>query len=544
MENIALAFSGGGFRAAAYSMGCLSYLNRIQYKDKSLLKSVKYISSTSGGSITNLLYSSYIFQDKNFNEFYQDLSIFLEGEKTLDSALKTINDSQKWKKRTDKNKNIINAFSLVYDDLFENKDFGLFTDRSNHPHLEEICVNATEFTNGLPFRFQSQHPDSKFSRGRIGNRYINFRQESINNALKIKLSDILASSSCFPSGFEPLIFPNDFSNEEISKEILINSMSIAENKFTLDDYNNNDFLKNKEFKSKKQFGLMDGGIADNQAIDAFIKADDRRNEDKFDLFISCDVTSYLMDGYTLPERKKKWYDFLTINYLIVLVFLIGSYLPFLIFFNNNWKPWQYITGTLSGIFTFLCLTILLKSILKQFSKKENNDSWKLVFSKYKSIFYSLSLGTLKYMLISRAKSVFILANDIYLKQIRRMYYDKIFKSDQYKNRVIQNTIYDLSKVNFNGIDISTDELHPTAKLIEIAEKARKMGTTLWFDKNHQKENVKEAIIATGQFTTCYNLLLYIKKIDNNKFTSDIESLQVELETDWKLFCEDPFFMIK
>ena len=32
MENIALAFSGGGFRAACFSLGALSYLNHIKYK--------------------------------------------------------------------------------------------------------------------------------------------------------------------------------------------------------------------------------------------------------------------------------------------------------------------------------------------------------------------------------------------------------------------------------------------------------------------------------------------------------------------------------
>lgn len=48
MENIALAFSGGGFRAACFSLGTLSYLDHLRYKDKPVLEDVKYISSTSG----------------------------------------------------------------------------------------------------------------------------------------------------------------------------------------------------------------------------------------------------------------------------------------------------------------------------------------------------------------------------------------------------------------------------------------------------------------------------------------------------------------
>ena len=548
MENIALAFSGGGYRAAAYSLGCLSYLNKILYKGQPLLLNVTYISSTSGGSIANLLYSSYVFQGKSFDDFFAYLNEKLEGDALLNDALKKLTDADQWKNRKDKNKNIINAFSLVYDELLDHKDFSLFSDRSKNPHLEEICVNATEFTNGLPFRFQSQHPEGKFSRGKIGNRYINFKQDGIAHALKIKLSDILASSSCFPSGFEPLIFPDDFANENVSKEALVNSISISENKYTLDTYNNSDFLKNATFEEAKQFGIMDGGIADNQAIDAFIRADDRRKDNRvptFDLFISCDVASYLMDGYTLPVRKQKWYDVLTINHVVMVSFLLGCYLPLLFLLQpQEWKPWQYITGTLSGVFTLLWLVLIAKKLLNTATKKTKTDSWSLVFGKHKNKFFSLSFGTLKYMLMSRAKSVFILANDIYLKQIRRMYYDKIFNSDRYKDRVIQNTIYDLSKVNFNGIDISTDPLHPTNSLINVAEKARKMGTTLWFDKNHQADKVKEAIIATGQFTTCYNLLTHINKKDAAALSQEMKDLKAALESDWNSFCEDPTFMIK
>lgn len=56
-NEIALALSGGGFRAASYSLGCLSYLHRVIYQDQPLLKRVKFISSASGGSITNLFYT-------------------------------------------------------------------------------------------------------------------------------------------------------------------------------------------------------------------------------------------------------------------------------------------------------------------------------------------------------------------------------------------------------------------------------------------------------------------------------------------------------
>ena len=40
LQHIALCMSGGGFRAAGFSLGVLSYFKRIKYHDKPLLDSV------------------------------------------------------------------------------------------------------------------------------------------------------------------------------------------------------------------------------------------------------------------------------------------------------------------------------------------------------------------------------------------------------------------------------------------------------------------------------------------------------------------------
>lgn len=550
MKNIALAFSGGGFRAAAYSLGCLSYLNHLKYEGKPFLENVKYISSTSGGSITNLLYSSFIFKGKNFEEFYNYLNQNLEGDFLLKEALDLLNNNSEWVKRKNKSRNLINAFSLVYDKLLQQEEFGVYNNRDNDPHLEEICVNATEFTNGYPFRFQSQHKELDYSKGYIGNRYIHFKLDQVDKAEKIKLGDILASSTCFPSGFEPMIYPDDYENQKISKKELIESLEIKENKFTLDKYNNIDFIKNSNFniKGDKQFGIMDGGVGDNQGIDAFIKADNRRKV-PFDLFLSCDVSSYLMDGYTLPVYKKRWFDFISINTSIIsLIFfmVLSTLLPFITFFllyNNNSFG---LIGTLTRIISFLLLLIniiILCKFIGMVKPKREADSWSGILDKYKSKFCSLSLRMIIQMLLSRAKSVFILANDIYLKQIRRMYYDKLFSEEKYKNRVIQNTIYDLSRVNFSESKPSPNELLPSELVISIAEKARTMGTTLWFDENHTKNRLKESIIAAGQFTTCYNLIRFVDKLPTSELTDSLEDLKTQLVSDWKLFAESPYFLI-
>ncbi len=543
MKNIALAFSGGGFRAAAYSLGCLSYLNRIQYEGKPLLHNVRYISSTSGGSITNLSYSTFLFEGKTFDEFYTFLDQQLTGEQLLADAIQTLDNPAFWKERPHKSRNFINAFSLVYDKMFAGKTFGVFSQSENPVHLEEICVNATEFSNGLPFRFQSQNGDKKRSGGKIGNRYIYFTPKGKTVADQLRLSDILACSSCFPSGFEPMLFPEDFTGPNLTKEALENAIAYEENEYTLSDYNRVDFLKNKNFE-QKQFGIMDGGITDNQGIGSFLKADDRRKKaDKFDLFISCDVSSYLMDGYTLPVYKNRWYNGFSLRSIGTLFFLLACVFPLLLVFINQWKPWHYIVGTLSGIFSAVVIGFMVSKMIKAVRKTSETGSWNTVFKKYSNVLYRLRFDVLKHMLLSRAKSVFILANDVYLKQIRRMYYDRLFTDKKYRDKVIQNTIYDLSRTKFNPDDVSIDPLYPSQKLIATAEKARTMSTTLWFDSRHQSEKVKESIIATGQFTTCYNLLQYLKKIKEMDKTPEIIELEALLKSDFDAFNANPFFMI-
>lgn len=159
------------------------------------------------------------------------------------------------------------------------------------------------------------------------------------------------------------------------------------------------------------------------------------------------------------------------------------------------------------------------------------------------MFLRLRIGAIKQMIASRFKSVLILANDIYLKQMRRMYYERLFTDDKYKNRVIQNTIYDLSRVKFNGTAAGQDERHPSPAMTEVAEKARTMGTTLWFDSKHKAARIKECIIATGQFTTCHNLLRFLEKKEEASLTPELKELKTVLESDFREFCNNPMMMI-
>lgn len=573
MKNIALAFSGGGFRAAAFSLGTLSYLNAVKDEDISLLKHVKFIGSTSGGSITNLMYAAGTCEGKSFEEIYSQLFDALKGDNLMARVFDILADDGIWDKRPKKSRNLINAFSIAYDEegFLKGQTMGLFSEKISQSHLEEITVNATEFSNGISFRFQTQQKDSIFPRGRVGNNYIYFKRTNLAAADKLKLGDLLACSSCFPGGFEPFIFPDDFTHADLVIKELSAAVSFKNNPFSVQD-KQNDILAEKDFeKLNNRFGLMDGGVADNQAIDSVLLANSRRIKAKlpgFDLIMATDVTSYFMDGYTLPLAPE--HSGISLRLLKNLFLVTGLIFPLLVlaFFLPIWRSWMYlfVLLTFGAGFIWLWLNIVLSKAKKNADIKKS--TWLIVVFKYGRYFTKLGINVLRHMIFSRLKSVLLLTEDIYLKQIRRHYYNMVYRDPLLSPIFISNAIYDLSRVKqksaadpdmekvigFNSISDVEDVLLPPAKekLIAVAERARLMPTTLWFDKYHEQDKMRETIIATGQFTACYNLLKYLTKLETAPASATEQSsaekssrdlLKASLLADWERFNNDPYFMV-
>src|ERR1700722_17507832 len=155
--NIALAFSGGGFRAASFALGVLSYLNKLQFtaeddplNGKRLLEQVTYMSSASGGTIATALYALYSAKGQPYSAFYVKLFEGLEGEFLLQKALSILSHRKAWRKRPNKSRNFINAFSMAYDEyLFSGETLKALFYGEAKGHLQEVCFNTTEFYTGL-----------------------------------------------------------------------------------------------------------------------------------------------------------------------------------------------------------------------------------------------------------------------------------------------------------------------------------------------------------------------------------------------------------
>jgi len=110
----------------------------------------------------------------------------------------------------------------------------------------------------------------------------------------------MASSSCFPAGFEPIIYPRDFSyaaRDDVKKKKGLDC-STLEQAMIITDYNK------PPQAAGYSIGLMDGGVDDNQGVYSAMLADKRRRLmtfNGFDLVIVSDVASYFHDPYVPPS---------------------------------------------------------------------------------------------------------------------------------------------------------------------------------------------------------------------------------------------------
>jgi hypothetical protein len=555
-ENIALAFSGGGFRAASFGLGVLSYLNNLKFTGEadplnghSLLEQVTYMSSASGGTIPTALYALCNAQGKSFGKFYVKLFETLAGDFILEKALSILADKNRWEKGSIKNRNIINAFSLAYDEaIFEGHTLqSLYHDIPVNGQLQEVCFNTTEFYTGISFR-----QDMKLAPDTGADPYYKHGNENIfldhAVAKKIKLGDALAASSCFPGGFEPIIFPDDFTHAELNADELKNALTMQPQTGDKEE---------KKFIDEKRIGFMDGGITDNQGLQSMMYADGRRircesSFSAFDFMLVNDVGSYFITPYVVPQQpKQKGLDLLGTYWIAIIAFLAAAACIILGFCQHS-PVLELIGGMLFVIpAIFLCLVSLIKKKLAAVSKSPSGFTEKIIqlLARY---FTRTPLVVLKQMLMARGESVLLLNMSVFLKRIRQLLYNTFYGSPEWKNRGKGNHIYDLafsSDIYRAQNPPPTPFLNPSRDIQIVAQTAFNMGTTLWFDKENIYQQHSEAcVIACGQFTTCYNLLEYIETLllDPSAYDAVYQNrllgLKQQLTTDYEHFKTDPFFM--
>jgi Patatin-like phospholipase len=629
-KKIAMALSGGGYRAASFSLGAMSYLHQLDYPEtgKTLLDNVEFISSASGGTFAGILYSTHVRKNIPFEDTYRQLLAFLNGQVLLTDVLKLINEDAAWP--GDKSRNFINAFAKIYDqNLFDHETFGVYWPEAGETitrHIE-VCFNSTEFYRGLSFRWQAS-TDPKTS-GLTGNKYLFFDKFDASHQATLKqvrLGDIMASSSCFPAGFEPILLPKDFTWSEPNGPNLDEDR--LQQAFIVTDYNN------QRVKAPGNVGLMDGGVDDNEGVYSAMLADSRRRQHDpskgFDLIFVTDVASYFMDPYQEPVLSTAGpYRKETIDEILatgIENFFPGKYrlagwlqassagLLILALTSMHWLTrgiWldvALVVTTIAAI-AFIAFWLIRRLVFKRPlvaflpasfrltgddaparikrtipSLKDFSDGAIGLFLKYIT---AAPLGVLEQMLKARLNSVLSMVLEVNLKQNRRLifdtFYGNLYGEDVWENRRVFNVIYELSTLNLqNRKAVLTKKfavkygsaagprsahcldvlLTGCEKLNEVAESARKMPTTLWFDHLEMDNNKMQDVLACGQFTTCAKMLEYAYTVErvldlqqqdptmpkqiefDDEQAKTFTTIQKQLEADWAQFKADPYFMTK
>ncbi|HVU53508.1 MAG TPA: patatin-like phospholipase family protein [Puia sp.] len=624
-QKIAMALSGGGFRAASFSIGAMSYLNKVQYDNgRSLLDNVEFISSASGGTFPAILYSVYTKKGIPFGTVYKDMLSFMDGEGLLEEVLQLLDNDKAWEGEV-KSRTLINSFARTYDQrLFKGETFGVYWGKgiggdaaSPAGRNVEVCFNATEFTRGLSFRWQN-------GGGQTGNNYIYVDKRTpshLETLQEIKLGDIMASSSCFPGGFEPIVYPEDFSYPAARDERKGGgglSSDKLQQAMTVTDYDNQPRILDGSI------GMMDGGVDDNQGLYSAILADTRRRRNQvdngFDLIIVSDVASYFMDPYipctpaaTGSWRKKNVEDVLNglgkamrrANNIIKLFFWLGLILlagSVALLVQHEEGPWRNIGFFLLSPAVILLLLWVAALVGKHFIPQIGKLS-ALLDASDKSMLASLKtqlpaagvlsdsslgsltkylkkapFGVLEQMVKARTNSTLSMVMDINLKQTRRLIFDIFFGNfygqDVWENRRAFDVIYELSVFNRASRERSIKSKFPNnqeaqsllldgcLEINAVAEDARNMGTTLWYDKKDSADKRMMKVVACGQFTTCAKLLEYVLDLEqtmkseaslpeerksiqlSEKERGIFDGVKTQLLEDWNKFKGDPYFVYK
>ncbi len=527
--NIGLTFSGGGYRAATFDLGTLSMLNALRLDDgRTLLDCVTALSSVSGGTIPAMKYMLSRAHGQPVGEMIDELFGFLCNEDLVSRELQGLSDE-----KANREASSIKIMAGIYDEcLFGGATLGDIIDNFERIPVKDYTALATDFDNSLPFRFRlcegRMTDGQRISYGAFGNGKHNI---GLSVARHITPGEALACSSCFPSGFEPMMYPDDF---KVSQQ------------------------PDVACDIKTRFGIMDGGITDNQGIEPILKAEERmskyrqdkqRRDKALDLVIVSDVTSPYMDGYAPSEQlMPKGLGKLTIgrlrNYgLISEVVVMALFILALVMGSNFWL------GVMSVILAVVTLANLAGALLKN---KMYSAIDKTFIGDRARFLSHLKFATLESMLMNRAKSIIMMSSEVFLKRLRQMSYSSLYDDKRWHNRTITSTIYELRPgerwQSMSENRTLAEELVPSELMQQNSALAASMGTTLWFTPEDKAASKPQAILAAGQYTMCYNLLCYIDKIEAdptnlNPAHNTIIALKPQLLAAWQRFKQDPGWMV-
>lgn len=504
LGNLAVSLSGGGYRAAAYHLGTLRLMDRV-----GLLPSVVGLSTVSGGTICGMAWVVSLIEGKTFGEFYDEFSKYLIGNNVIAEAMHGLTGERDqaghgWA-------SLIMAASDVYarPNLFGDRRFADVL-AAGDLQLEEAIFNSTEFHTGLDFRFRRSHR----ARMMLGN-----RNYPVPRAVgqHIRLADIVAASSCFPGGFEPLVFPQQFQWPA--------------------QYPLESALKDLGPSFEGGLPLMDGGVYDNQGVESLLLAFE--NSTATTLVIS-DVSARDTEMYDVPPTpaRRGW---LTLNGAlwigrVLFVLAVASFILLLthgiqLIRLGEWHPRNLLLYGVPGMLAAGAAGGLwwvhrrLRELNHQLKDTVEVEAW--------ATFRKLTAPEFIQMLTLRVTSLLALTSSIFMARIRRLVFHRVFEDKAFEGRRISNLIYSMAR-NQPALFDAHRWLRPSPALVTLAQTAERMPTTLWFTDPGQFTTQVQA----GEATCCFVLLRHIVEHRKGQYEqpgAPLHDLYTRLRTEWDAF---------
>jgi predicted acylesterase/phospholipase RssA len=476
--DIALCFSGGGYRAAAYHLGTLAMLHELEMKDR-----IKYFSTASGGTIVAMKYVLEMIKKTPFETFAGDFEKFLLAHNVVKDSFDVIT-----KHRFEDQKNdisLIRAAAGIYNEHLTGglnvqhlKDNAIETDK-----YKDLIFNVTEFRTGGGFRFRI----NKNKRLTFGSGSFDVRNELQGHIL---LADIVAASACFPGAFEPIRFPEDFD---------LPDRALAK------------FPFHGKGSAVESLPLMDGGIFDNQGVAGLMTS--YAEDAPFDFVLISDTTQKadtILD-YKIPERGtvlnigRTFYALLAVLSLVFIlsVILIGYSIR-----NIAAVPvFQFVSIEIAAIFSAIVSGVLLLLLAYGRFRLRSLDIMGAKFPIW-SYIHNLKITDVFSLISTRISSAKVLAFNVFMKRIRDLNNKTVLAAVNEKHRNILHgknvfsLIYDLEDNKESELPLANDkEIKSTPRMERISKAAGKVPTSLWITKGQF-----DILVECGRITTCLALL--------------------------------------
>lgn len=247
---VVLCFSGGGTRAASFSLGTLEELARTEMnwngQRRRLLDEVDVISGVSGGSFTAAYYC--LYRDRIFDEF---VSKFLKADIQGELGRMTVSPFN-WRKLGSSYFGRSDLAAEHYDRvLFHGATFGQWAAQRQKPFL---LINTTDLANGSWFVFTQNMFDL------IG-----------SDLSSYPIARATAASSAVPGVLTPITLKN-FSHTTLSDNPLLPSLSLTNQSLSVRQQNRlADLRSYLDATNRPYVHLVDGGVCDNLGIRGIIE---------------------------------------------------------------------------------------------------------------------------------------------------------------------------------------------------------------------------------------------------------------------------------